>query len=233
MQEKRFENWTWDKFFEPEDPYLRAWLASKAYPWELLPDIGNFISDYLTQLDLEDFVSPAEDVYIHKSVKVPPTATIIGPCLILEKAQIRPGCYIRGKLWAGPGAVLGNSCEFKNCVLMQGAEVPHFSYVGDSILGKKAHLGGGAVTSNYRQDHQSVKIRFSADPDTKAYETGLRKMGAIIGDYAEIGSQTVLNPGSLVGRKSRVYPLVSLRHAVGPNTIYKGPGRMADLEERE
>lgn len=174
-------------------------------PWEWLKHIGAALGS-VAEKSLPALVPPGVHlegaVWIHPSVKLPAYATLIGPLWIGAKTQIRPGAFVRGNLIAGEGCVLGNACEFKNCLLMDGVQVPHFSYVGDSILGNGAHLGAGAICSNLRLDQGPVSVR-TADA---TFETGLRKFGAILGDKAEVGCNAVLNPGAVLGPRALVTP---------------------------
>ncbi len=177
-------------------------------PWEWLKQIGAAF-DALTQAPPAISAPPGVQiegkVWLHPSVKLPAYATLIGPAWIGARTEIRPGAFVRGNVIVGEGGVLGNACEFKNCLLLDGVQVPHFSYVGDSILGNRAHLGAGVICSNLRLDQKPVTIR-AADV---VYETGLRKLGAILGDNAEVGCNAVLNPGSLLGRRALVAPTTS------------------------
>jgi len=188
------------------------------YAWDPLKKI----SDYLqTELKPGIFGSRlgssfiGDTVFIGKGTVIEPGATIKGPVWIGEGCQIRSGCYIRENVIVGDGVVLGNSCEFKNCVIFNGAEIPHFSYVGDSILGYKAHLGAGVILSNFRLDRKEISIRYEGT----AIATGLRKFGAIIGDRVEIGCNSVISPGSLIGRESMIYPLTHFSGVLAANTI--------------
>jgi NDP-sugar pyrophosphorylase family protein len=156
------------------------------------------------------------DVYIHPSVKLPAFGSIKGPVYIGEASELRPGVYIRGNVIAGKGCVLGNSCEFKNCLLLDGVQVPHFSYVGDSILGNGAHLGAGVICSNLRLDQADIPVVL---PDGSKQATGLRKLGALLGDGAEVGCNAVLNPGSILGKRALVMPTMAFRGHLAANTI--------------
>ena len=198
------------------------------YPWELLPLLRDKIKELGAQLSPEDFDHPAEDIWIAKDAKIAPTASITGPCIIDSGAEIRHCAFIRGSAVIGKGAVVGNSCELKNALLFDGVQVPHYNYVGDSILGYKAHMGAGAITSNVKADRKNVAVH-TADGDI---ETGLRKFGAILGDFAEIGCNSVLNPGTVIGRNSNVYPLSSVRGLVPQNSIYKGKGNVVAKNEK-
>lgn len=186
------------------------------YPWQVLPLIGEFIKDRLPKTGLREIFT---DVFVAEDVKIAQTAHISGPTVILSGAEIRHGAFIRGKAFIGRGCVVGNSTEVKNSLLFDGAQVPHYNYVGDSILGVKAHLGAGTITSNLKSLGGSVAICAE-----DKIETGLRKLGAILGDRADVGSGCVLNPGTVIGRGSVVYPLTSVRGVVPANVIVKKAG---------
>lgn len=187
------------------------------YPWEVLPHIGDFIVEYGKTLPSERYCSPSENVWIAKSAKISPTASISGPCIIGEDTEVRQCAFIRGKALIGDGCVIGNSVELKNCIISDGCQVPHFNYVGDSLLGYKSHMGAGSITSNVKSDKTPVTIR----TDSEKIETGLKKMGAVLGDFVEVGCNSVLNPGTVIGSHSNIYPLSSVRGAVPPNCIFK------------
>lgn len=192
-------------------------LESCEYPWEALDGIRETVLRIGAQLDESAYDHPQEDVWIAKSATVYPTATIIGPCVIGENTEVRPGAFLRGSILVGDGAVVGNSSELKNCILFDGVQVPHYNYVGDSILGCKAHMGAGAITSNVKGDKKPIVVHGEQD-----YATGRKKFGAMLGDYAEIGCGSVLNPGTIIGRDSQVYPLSSVRGVVPERCIVKG-----------
>jgi len=188
--------------------------------WSALSRIGDYLKQHLKpqilgQVAPSAFIGP--DVFIDEGTVVEPNAVIKGPAWIGKNCQVRAGCYVRDNVIVGDGVVLGNSCEFKNCLIFDKAEVPHFNYVGDSILGHKAHLGAGVILSNYRLDHGQVVVR---DGD-ETFVTGLRKMGAILGDATEIGCNSVLNPGSIIGRCSIIYPLSTFGGVLPANTLLK------------
>src|SRR3954471_4052393 len=188
-------------------PFASAFSPDVA-PWEWLKQIAAALAAQRfdqPRAPLPPGVHVEGKVYLHPSVKLPPQATIIGPAWIGAKTEIRPGAFIRGNVIVGEGCVLGNACEFKNCLLMDGVQVPHFSYVGDSILGNGAHFGAGVICSNLRLDQQPIVVQ-TADA---TYETGLRKFGAIVGDKAEVGCNAVLNPGTLLGPRSLVTPTLA------------------------
>lgn len=194
-------------------------LSSVEFPWEALPKIKEFILELGKGLSPEEFDSPAEGVWISKSAKVAPNASINAPCIIGANAEIRQCAFIRGSAIVGEGAVVGNSCELKNCILFDKVQVPHFNYVGDSILGYKSHMGAGAITSNVKSDKTLVAIAFG---DEKI-PTGLKKVGAILGDEVEVGCNSVLNPGTVIGKNTNIYPLSSVRGYIPSGAILKAP----------
>ncbi|MBR4073477.1 MAG: UDP-N-acetylglucosamine pyrophosphorylase [Clostridia bacterium] len=194
------------------------------YPFEVLPKIGEFIKNLGKTLDKNIFEEKGENVWIAKSAKVAPSASITGPCIIDENAEIRHCAFIRGNALVGKGAVVGNSTELKNVILFDFVQVPHYNYVGDSILGYRSHMGAGSITSNVKSDKSLVVFN---SPDGKI-ETGLKKFGAILGDFVEIGCGTVLNPGTIVGKNSNVYPLSMVRGFIPQNSIYKKQGEIAE-----
>jgi len=204
-------------FAYPEHSIASPLLARSQYPWQALDSLADFIRELGKSLSPEEYDIRKGDVYVSRSAKVSPTASIEGPCIICADAEIRHCAFIRGKAIVGVGAVVGNSVELKNCILFDGVQVPHFNYVGDSVLGYKAHMGAGAVTSNVKSDKSPVTVKCG---DVKV-ETGRKKLGAILGDYAEIGCNSVLNPGTVIGTNSNVYPLSSVRGYVPKNSIYK------------
>lgn len=188
-----------------------------AYPWELLPKIGSYIVELGNTLSPDLFEKKGENIWIAKSASVAPTASINGPCIIDEEAEVRHCAFIRGNAIVGKGAVVGNSTELKNVILFNKVQVPHYNYVGDSILGFKSHMGAGSITSNVKSDKTLVVVK-------SAYgniETGLKKMGAMLGDQVEVGCNSVLNPGTVIGRNSNVYPTSMVRGFVEANSIYK------------
>ena len=192
-------------------------LAEKTYPWEVLPLIGGFIKELGPQLPQEEYDHPGENVWIAKTAKVAPTASITGPCIICPGAEVRHCAFIRGNALVGEGAVVGNSTELKNVILFDGVQVPHYNYVGDSVLGYKAHMGAGSITSNVKSDKTLVVIKSGEEK----IETGLKKVGAMLGDRVEVGCNSVLNPGTVIGRDSSVYPLSSVRGQVPSGSIFK------------
>ena len=187
------------------------------YPWELLPKIGSFIVELGKTLDPEKFEQRGENVWVAKSAKIFPSAYIGGPCIIDEEAEVRHCAFIRGNAIVGKGAVVGNSTELKNVILFNKVQVPHYNYVGDSILGYKSHMGAGSITSNVKSDKTLVTVKIPGG----ALETGLKKMGAMLGDFVEVGCNSVLNPGTVIGRHSNIYPTSSVRGFVPEEHIFK------------
>ncbi|MGN0319177.1 MAG: UDP-N-acetylglucosamine pyrophosphorylase [Lachnospira sp.] len=187
------------------------------YPWEALGKIGDFIVELGNSLPDDEYEKRGEDIWIHKTANVFPSAYIAGPAIICRDAEIRHCAFIRGKAIVGEAAVVGNSTELKNVILFNKVQVPHYNYVGDSILGYKAHMGAGSITSNVKSDKKLITIK---GPDG-AIETGIKKIGAFLGDNVEVGCGSVLNPGTIVGRNSNIYPLSSVRGFVPAGSIYK------------
>ena len=192
------------------------------YPWEVLPKIGDFIVELGKTLPADRFEKRGEDIWIAKSAKVFDSAYIAGPCIIDEDAEIRQCAFIRGKAIVGKGAVVGNSTELKNVVLFNKVQVPHYNYVGDSVLGFKAHMGAGSITSNVKSDKTLVVVK---SPEGN-FETGLKKMGAMLGDNVEVGCNSVLNPGTVIGRQANIYPTSCVRGFIPEKSIYKKEGNV-------
>ncbi|NTV77692.1 MAG: UDP-N-acetylglucosamine pyrophosphorylase [Clostridiales bacterium] len=200
-----------------EETIAKELFEKKEFPWELLPLIGSFIKELGKTLPKEKFDQVEEDVWIAKSAKVFPSAYITGPCIIDEDAEIRHCAFIRGNAIVGKGAVVGNSTELKNVILFNKVQVPHYNYVGDSILGYKSHMGAGSITSNVKSDKTLVIVKNGMEQ----IETGLKKFGAMLGDNVEVGCGSVLNPGSVIGSNTNIYPLSSVRGCVEEGSIYK------------
>ena len=195
-------------------------FEGKEFPWEVLPLIGEFTLKLGATLSTEEYDKVGDDIWIAKSAKVAPTASLTGPAIIGKDTEVRPGAFIRGNVIIGEGAVVGNSTELKNVVLFNKVQVPHYNYVGDSILGFKAHMGAGAITSNVKADKKLVVVK----GEDYQIETGIKKFGAMLGDDVEVGCNSVLNPGTVVGRNSNIYPLSSVRGVVAADSIYKKEG---------
>lgn len=202
------------------------YLQGFRYPWQALKGIKELILSLGEKLDREEFMEVSPHVWVHYTACIAPTACIAAPCIIGANTEIRHCAFIRGSALVGENCVVGNSTELKNVILFDGVQVPHYNYVGDSILGYKAHMGAGSVTSNVKSDKSPVVIH-----GLEPLPTGLKKVGAMIGDFAEIGCNTVLNPGTVVGRCSNVYPLSGVRGVVPANSIYKNPGEIIPKEE--
>ncbi len=187
------------------------------YPWEALPKLKDYIRQLGSTLSQEDYEQRGDDIWIARSAVVAPTASLAGPLIICAGAEIRHCAFIRGSAIIGENAVVGNSTEVKNSLLFNYVQVPHYNYVGDSILGYKAHMGAGSITSNVKSDKTLVYVPFGGEH----IETGLRKFGAVLGDFVEVGCNSVMNPGAVVGRHSNIYPLSSVRGVVPDHSIYK------------
>ncbi len=194
------------------------------YPWEVLSKIKDFIITLGATLDEEKYEKRGENIWIAKSAKVAPTACLNGPLIVDEDAEIRHCAFVRGSAIVGKGAVVGNSTELKNVVLFNKVQVPHYNYVGDSILGYKAHMGAGSITSNVKSDKTLVVIK-ATDGNM---ETGIKKVGAMLGDNVEVGCNSVLNPGTVVGRNSNVYPTSCVRGVIPANSIFKKDGQVIE-----
>lgn len=202
---------------EAEKSIAYGHLTAFTYPWEALSSIADIIVALGKTLDPEVYDLVGDDVWIAKSATVAPTAYIGGPCIVCEGAEIRHCAFVRGAALIGRGAVVGNSTELKNCILFDGVQVPHYNYVGDSILGYKSHMGAGAVTSNVKSDKTPVTVRVGSEK----IETGRKKFGAMLGDFVEVGCNSVLNPGTVVGAHSNIYPRSTVRGYVPANSIFK------------
>lgn len=192
------------------------------YPWEALSKIKSFILELGATLDPEKYEKRGEDIWVAKSAKVFPSAYIAGPCIIDEEAEVRHCAFIRGSVIIGKGSVVGNSTEMKNAIIFDNVQVPHYNYVGDSILGYRSHMGAGSITSNVKSDKTLVKVTVGDE----RIETGLKKFGAMLGDFVEVGCGSVLNPGTVIGKNSNIYPLSSVRGTVPANSIYKKQGEV-------
>lgn len=195
--------------------YLSSLFDSCEYPWEMLPKIKDYILD-LIKKSMPGYTLVSENVLVGENVKIYPTATIEGPAIIGSGSEVRPGAFIRGSVITGECCVIGNSSELKNCILLDKVQIPHYNYIGDSILGNKAHTGAGTICSNLKSDGMAVVIHGDVD-----YETGLRKIGGILADGADVGCGSVINPGTIIGKNTSVYPLTALRGVYPANCIVK------------
>ena len=212
----------------------RSWLEETEYPWEILGEISTIIRAIGEGLDPDLYDHPTEDVWIAKSAKVAPTAYIGAPAIIGEGTEVRHGAFIRGSALVGDGCVVGNSTELKNCILFDGVQVPHYNYVGDSVLGYKSHMGAGSITSNVKSDKTPVAVKpaIGYEGVFAPINTGKKKFGAMLGDFVEVGCNSVLNPGTVIGSHSNVYPLSSVRGAVPANAIFKS-GKGSEIVEKK
>ena len=219
MEECKISN-----LYNLDETIAKELLESVTYPWEALPKIAEFILKLGNRLDINKYNKIGEDIWIAKTAKVAPTAFISGPTIIGENAEIRHCAFIRGKVIVGEGAVVGNSTELKNVILFNKVQVPHYNYVGDSILGYKSHMGAGSITSNGKSDKKLVVVK----KEKEKIETGLKKFGAMIGDEVEVGCGSILNPGTIVGKNTNIYPLSSVRGVVPEKSIYKNKNEIVE-----
>lgn len=219
----KMENLQNKNLFDLSQTIAKDIFKGTTYPWEVLPKIGDFIHALGTTLSEEEYEKRGEDIWIAKSANIAPTAYIHGPAIIEKKAEVRHCAFIRGNAIVGESAVVGNSTELKNVLLFNKVQVPHYNYVGDSILGYKSHMGAGSITSNVKSDKTLVTIAYEG----QRVETNLKKMGAVLGDNVEIGCNSVLNPGTVVGKESNVYPLSMVRGYIPEKSIYKKQGEIA------
>ncbi len=212
--------------FNLDNSISKNYLSKYEYPWEALKGIKDLILELVSKLG-DEYKEISKNVWVHKTAKIYSSAYLGAPCIIGANTEIRHCAFIRESALIGDNCVIGNSCELKNVIIFDYAEIPHFNYVGDSILGYHAHMGAGSITSNVKSDKKNVVIHNGKENS----ETGLRKVGAFIGDYAEIGCNTVLNPGTIIGKHSIVYPLSSVRGVVPEYSIYKNDGTIVKREK--
>ena len=223
MEECKIKN-----LYNCEETIAKELIEKYTYPWEVLPEISDYILNLGEKLDKNIFEKRGENIWVAKTAKIAPTAYINGPAIIDEEAEIRHCAFIRGNAIVGKGAVVGNSTELKNVILFNKVQVPHYNYVGDSILGYKAHMGAGSITSNVKSDKKLVVIKNG----TEKIETNRKKVGAMLGDNVEVGCGSVLNPGTIVGKNSNIYPLSSVRGVVPENSIYKNKNEIVERIEQ-
>lgn len=203
-----------------EETIAGGYLAQFTYPWEALAGIGDFIRKLGPTLDKDKYEQRGEDIWVAKNATVFESAYLHGPLIIDEGAEIRHCAFIRGNAIVGKGSVVGNSTELKNVIIFNSVQVPHYNYVGDSILGYKSHMGAGSITSNVKSDKTLVVVKDSYDTKEEI-ETGLKKFGAMLGDYVEVGCNSVLNPGTVIGSRSNIYPLSRVRGVIPSHSIFK------------
>ena len=213
-----------ENLYNLEETIAKDLFLGLTYPWEALPLIGDFIIKLGNTLDPDKYEKRGENIWVAKSAKVFDSAYLNGPLIIDENAEVRHCAFIRGNAIVGKGATVGNSTELKNCVLFNGVQVPHYNYIGDSILGHMSHTGAGSITSNLKSDKSLVTVLL----DGKKVETGVKKFGAMLGDNVDVGCNSVLNPGTVIGRQSNVYPLSFVRGYVPEKSIYKRLGEVAE-----
>ena len=213
-----------EELYSLDETLAQDLFSGKTYPWEILPLIKDFIKKLGPTLDETVFEKKGEDIWIAKSVKIAATATLNGPLIIDEDTEVRPGAFIRGSVIVGKNCVVGNSTELKNVILFNNVQVPHYNYVGDSILGFHSHMGAGSITSNVKSDKTLVVVHDGEN----GLETGLKKFGAMLGDYVEVGCNSVLNPGTVIGPHSNIYPTSSVRGVIPSESIFKS-GRDVEI----
>ena len=222
MEQAKIKN-----LYDLNETIAKELLEGQTYPWEPLPKIGAFIVELVEKLDPSKYEKRGENIWVAKSATVAPTAFLNGPLIIDEEAEIRHCAFIRGNAIVGKGSVVGNSTELKNVVIFNSVQVPHYNYVGDSILGYKSHMGAGSITSNVKSDKTLVVVK----EEKEQIETGLKKFGAMLGDHVEVGCNSVLNPGTVIGRNTNVYPLSMVRGVVPANSIYKNKNEIVEKSE--
>ena len=219
--------YTIQELFDLRHTMAAAYLAVFSYPWQALAGISDLIRQLGSELS-SDYEQRAPEVWVHKTAVVAPTAYLGGPCIIGAATEVRHGAFIRGSALVGENCVVGNSVELKNVILFDNVQTPHYNYVGDSILGYRSHMGAGSITSNVKSDKTPVVIRCGEEQ----MDTGRKKVGAMLGDYVEVGCNSVLNPGTVIGRGSHVYPLSSVRGTVPANSIFKDPAHIVPQREQ-
>ncbi len=212
--------YTTEELYDLTHTMAGGYLSQFKYPWEALKDLKDFIIALGKELSKDEFDEISENVWIHKTAKVAPTAFIGQPAIIGAGTEVRHCAFVRGSALVGENCVVGNSAELKNVILFDNVQTPHYNYVGDSILGYKSHMGAGSITSNVKSDKTLVSVK----GDGETIETGLKKFGAMLGDFVEVGCNSVLNPGTVIGRESNIYPLSSVRGVVKAHSIYKTGG---------
>ena len=222
MNAKSIESYSTHRLFNLEFTIARDLLEQYEYPWEVLSLIGQYIISIGKDLSLKEYDLKSDNIWISKTATIAPNATIVGPAIIGHGAEIRHCAYIRGNAIVGENAVVGNSTELKNVILFNRVQVPHYNYVGDSILGYKSHMGAGAITSNVKSDKALIVLKIGEN----RIETGIKKFGVIMGDCVEIGCNSVLNPGTIIGKNTNIYPLSMVRGFVPANSIYKNSGEI-------
>ena len=215
---------TINSLYTLDETLAKPLLEKYTYPWEVLPHIGEYILELIKELPRDIYEERGENIWIAKSAKIYPNNYIAGPCIIGERTEVRPGAFIRGNALVGNDCVVGNSTELKNVILFNHVQVPHYNYVGDSVLGFYSHMGAGSITSNVKADKTLVHVKGEGID----IDTGLKKFGAMLGDHVEVGCNSVLNPGSVICNDSNVYPVSMVRGVVPSHSIYKDKGNIAE-----
>lgn len=218
--EMYMNNITIAELYDLSHTAAKDYLSKYTYPWEALKGISSFIIELGKTLSPDEYDNPSENVWVHKTAKVFPTAYLGAPCIIGAGTEVRHGAFIRGSALVGENCVVGNSVELKNVILFDNVQTPHYNYVGDSILGYKSHMGAGSITSNVKSDKTNVVIK----SDDEKIETGIKKIGAMLGDHVEVGCNSVLNPGTVIGPNSNIYPTSCVRGVIPSDSIYKTGG---------
>ena len=213
-----------------EESLAGEWLSGFEYPWEALKEIGYIIKKLARHLDLDIYEKKGDEIWIARSARIWPTVSVTGPCIIGENTEVRQCAFIRGNALVGNDCVVGNSTELKNVILFNHVQVPHYNYVGDSILGSYAHMGAGSITSNVKSDKQNVVVKDYIN--NEKIETGLKKFGAMIGDHVEVGCNSVLNPGTVIGKNTIIYPVSSVRGVIRGDSIFKSQDQIVEKEEQ-
>lgn len=219
--------YTVKELYDLDHTLAKDYLSQFEYPWEALKGIKDMIIELGEKLDKTEYEEVSEHVWIHKTAKVFPSAYIAAPCIIGPNTEVRHCAFIRGSALVGADCVVGNSCELKNVILFDHVQTPHYNYVGDSILGYYSHMGAGSITSNVKSDKHLVVVH----GQNENIETGLKKFGAMVGDHVEVGCNSVLNPGTVIGRNSNVYPLSRVRGLIPEHSIYKDEGVIVEKRE--
>ncbi len=217
---------TIEELYTIENKLIAPLFEGLTYPFEALPKISEYIKNLGPTLDKEIYDCLGDDIWVAKSAKIAPSASITGPCIIGENTEVRHCAFIRGNALVGNDCVVGNSTELKNVVLIGKVQVPHYNYVGDSVLGYGSHMGAGSITSNVKSDKTLVVLKQNGE----TYETGLKKFGAMIGDFVEVGCGSILNPGTIIGKNTNIYPLSSVRGIVDSSSIYKRAGEIVEKQ---
>lgn len=226
------ENCKIEKLFNLEQTSAKELFEKTIYPWEILPKISNYILEKGKTLDANhDYIKLDSDIWVHKTAKILKSVYINGPCIIEENTEVRHSAFIRGNAFIGKNCVVGNSTELKNVILFNNVQVPHYNYIGDSILGYKSHMGASSLTSNVKSDKTLVVIKdYENNIEIK---TNLKKVGAIVGDFVEVGCGSVLNPGTIIGKNTNIYPLSSVRGVIKENSIYKSENKIVEKLEKQ